>query len=200
MFAQKPNKNKIRALIDLRRSPEYILGVKKIINQEFDAIKNNFISEFNNHPVTREIEAGVGSANISGTLGGYGNLFSYIGFSAGDKPIQNIRNKFNEIFITNVNIKKDGSSIVFVSYPQPKDIFAVTPLPWAEGRSWAEGIERGLPGFGSYLNTETSKSRSGHGVQIKNSVRKGKFQNVKYISSLINEFEKDILSLNNKTF
>ena len=200
MYISKISKSKLAGQIDLRKSPEYVRGVKDVVTKEFEIIKNNFISEFNNHPVTREIEAGAGSTNISRTLGGYGNLFSYIGFSAGDKPIQNIRNKFNEIFITNVNIKKDGSSIVFISYPQPKDIFAVTPLPWAEGRSWAEGIERGLPGFGSYLNTETSKSRSGHGVQIKNSVRKGKFQNTPYITKLIRNFEKQIINLNRTIF
>jgi len=72
-------------------------------------------------------------------------------------------------------------------------------LPWADSRSWAEGIERGLPGLGYFLSKDNI-GRSGAGIQVEKQVKQTKFQNVKYISSLINEFEKDILSLNNKTF
>ena len=200
MFVPKINKNKISHLIDLRRSPEYIAGVKKIINTEFQLIKKELIANFNRHPVTVEIEAGPQASNTSGTLGGYGNLFSYIGFNESDKPTNAIRNQLSKIFINNIKINKDGSSIVVVSYPKPREIFAVTPLPWAEGRSWAEGIEQGLPGFGSYLNTESDKSRSGEGIQVKNGKKKGKFRKTRYISRLIVDFERKIMKLNRSVF
>jgi len=199
MYVSKISKSKLAGQLDLRSSPEYVRGVKDIVTKEFEIIKNQFIRNFNNHKVTREIEAGPDSRNISGTLGGYGNLFSYIGFSKGDKPIEPIRSLFKDIRINSINVNKFGQSSTFITYPRAQEIFAVTPLPWADSRSWAEGIERGLPGLGYFLSKDNI-GRSGAGVQVKKQVKQTKFQNVKYISSLINEFEKDILSLNNKTF
>jgi len=53
------------------------------------------ISEFLNHPITVEIKTGPYAENISGTLNGYGNLFSFIGFSDGDDPINPIEGLLN---------------------------------------------------------------------------------------------------------
>ena len=39
-----------------------------------------------------------------------------------------------------------------VSIPTAQDIFAITPLPWATGRSWAEGIELTPGDFKLFLN------------------------------------------------
>ena len=52
----------------------------------FEKVKSEMIEEFLDHKVTQEIIAGPTADNISGTLGGYGNLFSYIGFNEGDEP------------------------------------------------------------------------------------------------------------------
>ena len=197
MIVPKPTKRAVNSLIDLRRSPEYVAGVKTIINQEFEKIKNLLLSKFESHPVTVELSGGIGASNVSGTLGGYGNLFSYIGFNEKDRPLNPIRNKFKEIFITNINIKRDGSCIVFVNYPSAKDIFQVTPLPWAQGRSWAQGIEQGLSGLGMYLNIDAG--RSGGGIQTKKAYKKTKFQNTSYISAMIRDFERRINALNRIT-
>ena len=71
-----------------------------------------------------------------------------------------------------------------------REIFEITPLPWANGRSWAKGIESGLSGLGYYLKKESSKSRSGLGIQSSKKVRKGvKFKNTQYISALIKKYE-----------
>ena len=64
---------------DFSKSIEYINEVKRIVNSEFNKIKEDLLREFNNHPVTKEIESGVDSLNSSGTLGGVGNLFTFIG-------------------------------------------------------------------------------------------------------------------------
>ena len=55
-------------------------SVEKRLLLAFERIKRETINEFLRHPVTKEIEAGPTAQNISGTLDGYGNLFSYIGF------------------------------------------------------------------------------------------------------------------------
>jgi len=200
MIAGKNSIKAISKMIDFRKSPEYIAEVKIIVNGEFKKLKNELILKFNNHPITKEIDAGPRASNTSGTLGGYGNLFSFIGFDASQKPTNPIRELLNNTFITNVTVQKDGGANVFVYYPSARDIFEVTPMPWAEGRSWAEGIERGLSGFGLYLNKDDENSRSGAGIQTSSSNKKGKFQNTKYISHLIDWFEREIIKLNKMKF
>jgi hypothetical protein len=71
-----------------------------IVQDRFNKIKNELIQEFLNHPVTQEIKAGPNTTNISGTLNGKGNLFSFIGFYEGDDPIQDILNN-SEAFKNN---------------------------------------------------------------------------------------------------
>ena len=201
MYIPKISKKQILNEIDLRSSREYTTYVKTTIQREFNTIKNKLILNFENHPITREIDGGADASNTSGTLGGVGNLFSYIGFESNERPTRPIKNLLkSEILLTSVVIKKDGTFFTNILYPTPEDIFSITPLPWAEGRSWAEGIERGLSGFGQYLNVDSSNSRSGSGIQAKNNVRPGKFQNTKYITSLIRDFEKDVISLNSMNF
>jgi len=185
----------IKRLADFRKSIDYVKKLKVIINSNFLELKNELISEFNNHLVTREIEGGPNAKNISGTLGGYGNLFSFIGFEEGDNPILPIRMAFEKIALTSVKVNRDGSSLSYVIYPSSEDIFRMTPLPWAEGRSWAKGIESGISGLGYYLNL-AKKGRSGAGVQSEEKVAGGGFKNVKYISSMLNDFERKIKTLN----
>jgi len=183
---------------DFSKSIEYINEVKRIVNSEFNKIKEDLLREFNNHPVTKEIESGVDSLNSSGTLGGVGNLFTFIGFERNDRPIDAIRSAFNAIRLTSTMVKRNGDSQTYIMYPSASDIFKITPLPWAEGRSWAKGIESGLPGLGKFLHTESDVSRSGEGIQTNKNIRSAKFSNTKYISSIINQFEIDIKKINLK--
>ena len=57
------------------------------LERQFEDAKKAALQAFEEHPVTREIESGIDSPNISGTLDNVTNLFSFIGFSAGDNPI-----------------------------------------------------------------------------------------------------------------
>jgi len=149
------------------------------------------IKEFLSHPVTVEIMAGPSSSNISGTLGGVSNLFAFIGFDQGDQPISPILTLLEGVdLIYNKEIRNKGIGVSFTaSLPDAETIFTVTPLPWATGRSWAEGIERGLSGLGYLIRK--SGGRSGAAVQSRvNKVRGGRFQNQAYISSLIKKYKK----------
>jgi hypothetical protein len=161
------------------------------VTKAFEKIKREMILEFMNHPVTREILGGPDASNESGTLGGYGNLFSFIGFNKGDDPIEAILELINSSEILSSNTANSG--IMFtISIPSKQAIFAATPLPWASGRSWSEAIERGISGLGYYLNRENlDNSNSGTGIQVKSVLRRGsKYKPVKYISSLLNEYTK----------
>ena len=164
---------------------------EKKAKREFKEIKAEMIKEFLSHPVTQEIMEGPYAPNLSGTLGGETNLFAFIGFNAGEQPVGPILNLLEEVNITyNKEYKEKGIGVSFhVSLPTAEDIFAITPLPWATGRSWAEGIERGISGLG-YL-VRKSGGRSGAAVQSRvNKVRSGRFQNRPYISSFIKRYKK----------
>ena len=164
---------------------------EKDINKKFKDLKNEMIKEFLTDPVTIELLEGAGASNISGTLGGISNLFAFIGFNSGEQPISPILNMLEGTqIIYKQEIKQRGIGVEFeVSLPTAEDIFMVTPLPWASGRSWSEGIERGLSGLGYLLRK--SDGRSGAAIQSRvKKVRSGRFQNRPYISSLIKRYRK----------
>jgi hypothetical protein len=165
--------------------------LKKEFKKKFDDLKKEMIQEFLSHPVTVEISLGSGSTNISGTLGGTSNLFAFIGFNAGEEPIKPILEILENITYKEIgDLKKNIGKEYSINLPNPSDIFAVTPMPWATGRSWAKGIETGISGLGYLLNKSTSSSRSGVAIQTSKPVRRGGFKNVPYISALIKKYEK----------
>ena len=197
-MAMIPRNQGKRALVtmDLRKSLEYVKYVKMIVRQEFEKVKRETINEFNNHLVTQEIEAGPNADNISRTLGGRGNLFSFIGFNKGDKPTVPIRQAFEDMTLTSTIVRRNGSSESQILYPSKDDIFKVTPMPWAEGRSWAAGIEQGISNLGQFLQKSTPESRSGAGIQSKNQVSQAQFNKTPYISAIVKSLERKIKELN----
>ena len=170
-------------------------SVERQLLLAFEKIKRETINEFLRHPVTKEIESGPTAQNISGTLDGYGNLFSYIGFYNGDDPISPITEIFQKSTITFSRLI-DGGVVWNIFIPAKEDIWDVSPMPWAPGRSWAKGIETGISGIGQYFYTlreDLPTSRSETAIQTsKNIRRKTRFKNVKYISAILANFEKKI--------
>ena len=165
---------------------------RKSIDDKFKDVKKDMIDEFMSHPVTQELLQGSSGVNISGTLNGVTNLYAFIGFDDGDSPVQPIIDILEDIKIT-----KDLEQTTYgvgrkydISMPTAKDIFSVTPMPWATGRSWARGIETGISGLGYLLRKSSQNSRSGVAIQSNNKVRSGRFKNVQYISALIKKYEK----------
>jgi hypothetical protein len=187
----------IKMFQDLQADKEYQKEIKRVIDQQFNKIKNEFIEEFMNHPITQEIQGGISALNSSGTLGGITNLYSFIGFDEGTDPIRPIEELLKK---SNYRILFNNRSIeatVIFDIPTAAQIFEITPMPWATGRSWARGIETGISGLGYYLK-KTKNSRSGLGIQTTNQqIRSGvMFKNSKYISDLINRFNKELKQLN----
>ena len=174
--------------------------LKKQIDKEVESINKKFLDAFDAHPITIEIEGGPTASNISGTLDGAGNLFTYIGFNKGDRPIKILRQVLEKYEIQYHPHEKYIKINVIV--PTKEEIFAATPLPWANGRSWANSIERGLSGLGQYLYRASgvSTSKSGYAAQVKNTLRGGKFRNIKYMSSLLNNYYKELRQIEKKTF
>ncbi len=187
----------IKMFQDLQADKQYQKEINRIIDQEFNKIKNEFIDEFMNHPITQEIKGGISATNISGTLGGITNLYSFIGFDEGTDPIRPIEELLKKSNYRIIYNNKSVDATVIFDIPTAAQIFEITPMPWAVGRSWARGIETGISGLGYYLK-KTKNSRSGLGVQSSTEqVRAGvMFKNSKYISDLIIRFNKELKQLN----
>jgi len=181
-------------LNQLNKQTEYISYVDKSVSEQFEKIKEEMLSEFNSHPVTIEIEGGINAQNTSKTLSDVTNLYSFIGFEQGDKPVEVIRQMLKKASYKKL-IGKDSVINYTFEIPTAQEIFLATPLPWETGRSWAKGIEEGISGLGYYIK-QVKNSRSGLGVQSQNQVRKGvRFNNTQYISSLIKKYNKKIKEL-----
>lgn len=183
---------------DLQADKAYQKAVNNVIEREFNKIKDEYIQEFLEHPITQEIKGGINSENISGTLNGITNLYSFIGFDEGTDPIEPIEKLLDKSNYRIIFNPSTSDSTVIFDIPTAAQIFEITPMPWAVGRSWARGIENGISGLGYYLK-KVKNSRSGLGIQsTTEQVRTGvSFKNTKYISDLINRFSKDLKNLNN---
>jgi len=151
--------------------------------QIFDQAVNQLREDFDEHKVTREIEGGIQAENISETLrGGEApeNLYSFIGFHAGDRPTEEIRRRLSPKHRDGPKIKYEGKDEqrttwrFRVTAPDREGIYDATPMPWAKGLSWAQKIETGIQGFQSFLaKFGLTSSRSGGGVQATVGGKKG---------------------------
>lgn len=127
--------------------------------------KRAMMREFDRHPVTQELEAGPTAVNFSGTLGGYGNLFSFIGFPAGSEPTEALRQLLASVEFKQTQFR-NRMWYFRVGIPSRADVEHVTPMPWEGGNSWAIGIERGISGLSHYMYIKWMGSRSGTGLQL----------------------------------
>jgi hypothetical protein len=174
------------------------LNTGELLSKKIERLKDEMIRDFLNLPVTKEIMAGPTSSNISGTLGGYGNLFSFIGFQKGANPIDPIINLLNQTTYNISRVSPRGQIKLTIVMPSSNDIFNATPVPWAPGLSWAQRIETGMSGLGNYLNKSSSSSRSGSGVQSGKKARSGRFLNTKYITHFLKKWQRIFLKIEKK--
>ena len=152
------------------------------------------LQDFDTHPVTREINSGPEGTNLSGTLGGYGNLFSYIGFNRGSQPTTSIRSYLEKqvhVFKEPRVLKVTGGAIYSfrLTTPNLEAIQAMPPSPW-ENRSWIKGLETGISGLGFYLfsRKDDFNTRSESGIQKTQQLRSLSFKPIKYMSSILDKF------------
>ena len=168
---------------------------KKIVNK-VNASKNTLINQFNSHPVTKEINEGPTSPNYSGTLGGYGNLFSFIGFPFSSRPTSVVENLLRTIKTGKIVTTRSSRNLIKVEVgidmPSKERFYQATPLPFESGRSWLYGIETGISGFGNYFYKRWKTSRSTTAIQTEKKIRRGSFKNTSYFSSMLVAFSKRI--------
>ena len=147
-------------------SPKILRAAQAESRAKFNNAKAGILREFLNDVVTREIRGGITMSNSSGTLGGYGNLFSYIGFYEGLDPVAPIE-EYLRNFPFSAKVSNNGGQMsIRIKWPTMKTIRALSSMPWEEGNSWVDGIERGISGFSNYMYDLTAgKGRSTAAIQ-----------------------------------
>jgi hypothetical protein len=151
--------------------------------------KDQYMSQILEHPISEEIAAGQEAENISNTLNGEGNLYTFIGFDAGDKPIDNLIGIVEKNTIIKQVSSKNGIFSFQVYTPSLDELKGYTPMPFEGGNSWLRGIEKGISGFSNYLyGLLFLTSRSGKAIQSKNKIRRASYKPTKYFSVLYKNF------------
>jgi hypothetical protein len=181
--------------------------------QVFENAVEEMKKEFEEHKVTKEIDGGIESNNVSGTLRGGDrpeNLYSFIGFEAGSTPTDEIRRRLDSQHEDGPKIEYAGklgqNSLIYkfrVKAPNKEAIHEATPMPWAEGMSWAQKIERGIPGFSRFLaRFMGDPSRSGGGIQVDRDIRSAKYSppSEGYLTTIFNNFMTRIKSYGKRGF
>lgn len=169
-----------------------VTEAKKIIleelQKEVQKANRDLLRTFLSNRITQEIKAGSKAENLSGTLGGKGNLFSFLGFRDGQDPIEEIVTFLtNSIKITSINTNKNSYTVlVNISIPTVEDVKELAQLPWIN-RGLVDAIEKGISGLGQYLYSEYGfeTSRSSTGIQLTKNIFKGSMKPQKYLSVIL---------------
>ena|ERR1017187_3219122 len=175
--------------------PRFKQSANDIVAQVYERAKIKLMEEFNNSPITQEIEAGPEvTDDPSGLLDGYGGLFSFIGFYIGDTPIANLREYLAESMSMRQTVRRENKWYFRIEVPSESDIAAVTPLPWEEGNSWVLGVEKeGISNLSHYLNTYWPQGRSSMGIQIKGEYRPGASMHTSpYLLGMLDNFREEM--------
>ena len=185
--------------------------IEKAVKKQFNQEKQNTLLEFDSHDVTQEL-AEPEKGNISNTLGGYGDLFGFIGFEAGSDPVLPVKLALE----SKIKFKSTNLSIIyprnargqFATGKRTKNIKIIFQVPdlndfdkaakfegWNGGRNWVKGIERGISGVSYYADYPRGRSERGLKIrgQIKNSAsdRPSGFKTRPYITEIIENFKKN---------
>jgi len=174
-------------------------AVNKYANNIFGGARKAMLKEFNDHPITKELREGPNGDNLSNTLNGKGNLFTFLGFYADQDPVTPI-----ELLLEMTNMRRTvvrGNHVYFkIQAPDKKMIESVTEMTWA-GISWAFAVETGAFEGGADLThfifrTFQSGSRSGRGLQTTGIAREDEFEPKMYMSEILGNFQLRINSAN----
>ena len=176
LFVQLAN----AAKVDYNFKRSIIREAKPIFEKE----KNDLIQKFETHEVSAEIAAGAEAGNTSKTLGGYGNLSSFIGFHNSENPIPAVSEYLKDnIYLDNkvdFVYNKEGIKFKFgFVAPDDKDLDKEFPTPnYPTKRGWITSVEKGFSNLSYYiykLSQNATKamdsifrySNSGTGLQMK---------------------------------
>ena len=164
--------------------------------QKSDRLRRDLLREFDNHPVTKEIEQG--PSGTSSLLGGRGNFFGFLGFNSGDKPIEILRDSLSDqfkILSKKGKVKKTSKTSLIYSfdilYPTKTQIYAITPLAWTS-KSWVKGVEKGITNYTQTVFKKSENSRSGVALQTDRKIGFIRFSPTPYVTQMLEKIRKEL--------
>ena len=195
---------------EVRKAAEKNMRSRKVVDAAYKAANLNFkrevrelVREYEAHPVTKEIQGGADSRNISNTLGGRGNLFTFIGFKQGQgDPTGSVSRVLlvdSYLLRGKPSIRSSGSGKYTFTFrgsiPSKESISSVSRMPWESGRSWVFAVERGISGLGHYIYRRfVAASRSGQGIQVKGKASGMVYRPISYMSGMLNKFKTRLIT------
>ena len=198
---------------DILSNPNVQDQIEKDVKEQFELQKAKAIKEFDDHDVTKEL-LNPEDGNHSETLGGYGDLFGFIGFEAGYDPISPVKLALE----SKIKFKSTNLSILyprnargqFATGKRTKILKVTYQVPdlndfsksakfqgWNGNRNWIKGIERGISGVSYYA--DYPRGRSERGLQLRGPIeesssetpRPSSFTTRPYITEIIDNFKKN---------
>lgn len=188
--------------VDLKRAVNSIANLAKAnVERQVSAEKNKLLDKIDKDKTSEELNKGYEDRFYqSPQLGGYGNLYSFIGFEGNYNPVETVKILLEDQIQLkdkrpDITVKRNQSRVLYrfhVETPSQGDMEAQTPYQgWGDG-SWLRGIENGISGFRYYLFSVRgffSSSRSGPAIQAKHQIRSfGNFIPRNYVLSFLKEF------------
>ena len=164
-------------------------------NTRYQIAKAIALEDFDEHPVTKEIQDEFGKSVYLNR----GNIFSFLGFFRNSKPIDDLRLNINNGFklFKTPKFKQNKQKITYsykVAAPSLKELYEVTPMPdnWST-KGWLQAIEEGIGSFASYVWNSiafvNTRSKSGQALQIEDA---GSGDNdvlhIPYVSVILKKF------------
>lgn len=170
--------NSANLVMEINRKIDPIVypRIKAKIEQKVEDAKNDMISEFIEHPVSREIEAG---PNLTSSLFLPpshdmidSNLFNFFGFDRTKEnpviPVKEALEQNTKIILINkkLNSPQNYTITANVIVPSYQDLQEITPLPWIS-TSWLSAVQDGLQGLNNTIFKIFRGGRSGTAFQAK---------------------------------
>lgn len=201
------NKRFLRTVVFKQAEPILRRKVAEIAELQFDVKKEQFLEAFDEHPVTKELEAGPEAlSHIPELAQAEGNLYSFLGFEEGEEPAGKLREYLDE----NTKLGRTGKGAITgdkitfrtpVTFPTVESTNQAmqeeAPLEWTS-RSFTEMISSRIPGLPNYLfrlAPRLKSSRSGTAIQTHGkALRGGSFKGTPYVGQLITYFKRLLAS------
>jgi len=157
---------------------------------KFNVIKREELNNFRNNEISSEINEGNQAEHKAGILE-EGNLFSFLGFEEGSKPVLELTEKLNR----SIKISKGftmvekGNRVTYsfpIEIPSLEEIEDATPSPGIVGRSWVREIEGGITGISRYVYYKFFRGgRSKTGLQSRKKAPNDRASGIPYVSELL---------------
>lgn len=174
--------------------------IQRVVSSSIIEANRELIKEFLTHSITAEIKMASqnpAATNSSGVLGGYGNLFAFLGFVQGDDPVGDVADFLANSIRARVTRGHKGMMQldVIIAIPTRQEIDKFTELPWVN-KGWVTAIEKGISGLGAFIFDEDGfeASRSETGLQLKKSFRyPTALSPQSYLSDIIEKISKQLI-------